>query len=181
MLNFFLQPDPLFGGVSYATGLFWLAGLAVGVYLLTQWRDANPVRYGFGRRFGMIATALSAIGLIFLLLNFFQVAPLNIRFPMYLIGLASLLYLGYAIYAYNTTLPAQIAAIKPSRVVRGTAPRGNASRGGAKTYAATPSRGGAKTYPAAGTPTGDRPPREPRPAATTTRREARRGKKRKSR
>ena len=162
-INFFIQPDPLFGNVSWATGVFWLALLAAGVYLLTQWHESNPARYRFGRQFGIVATVLSALGLVFLILNWFQVSPFNIRLWMYLIGLASLGYLGYALYAYNSKLPAQIAAMRSTRAVRGAAPRG------------------ARAYSANVTPNESRPARQPRPVATTTRREARREKKRKGR
>ncbi|HEX6289151.1 MAG TPA: hypothetical protein VFZ66_08160 [Herpetosiphonaceae bacterium] len=161
-INFFIQSDPEFGGVSWATGLFWLVLLATGVYLLTRWRDSNPVRYRFGRQFALVVTVLGVLGLVVLTLNYFQVAPFDIRLWMYLVGLASLGYLGYAMYAYNSKLPAQIAAARPARSVRGV------SRG-------------ARAYPANGTPTTPRAERPPRPVATTTRREARREKKRKQR
>jgi hypothetical protein len=161
-INFFTQPDLEFGGVSWATGLFWLALVATGVYLLTQWRESNPARLRFGRQFAIVATVLGALGLLFLILNFVQLSPFNIRLWIYLIGFASLGYTGYAAYYYASKLPAQVAATRPSRSVRGTAR-------------------GAKTYPANTAPTTPRPPREPRPIATTTRREARRDKKRKHR
>ncbi len=164
-INFFTQPDLEFGGVSWATGLFWLALLAAGVYLLTQWRESNPARYRFGRQFGMVATVLGGLGLVFLVLNFIQLSPLNIRLWMYLVGFASLGYLGYAAYLYTSKLPAQIAATRSPRSVRSSTGRG------ARTYPAN--TGGATAVP--------RPPREPRPVATTTRREARRDKKRKHR
>jgi hypothetical protein len=164
-INFFTQPDLEFGGVSWATGLFWLALLAAGVYLLTQWRESNPARYRFGRRFGMVATLLGALGLVFLVLNFIQLSPFNIRLWIYLIGFASLGYVGYSAYQYTSKLPAQVAATRATRSVRPS------------------NRRGARTYPANanGATAAPRPPREPRPVATTTRREARRDKKRKSR
>jgi hypothetical protein len=160
--NFFTQPDLEFGGVSVATGLFWLALVAAGVYLLTRWRESNPARLRFGRQFAIVATVLGALGLLFLILNYVQLSPFNIRLWIYLIGFASLGYVGYAAYYYINRLPAQVAAARPARSVR-VAPRG------------------AKSYPVNGAPAAPRPPREPRPIATTTRREARREKKRKSR
>jgi hypothetical protein len=162
-INFFIQSDPLFGNVSWATGVFWLALLATGVYLLKQWRESNPARYRFGRHFGIVTTALSALGLIFLILNWFQVAPFDIRLWIYLIGFATLGYLGFAGYVYTSKLPAQIAATRSIRPVRGSAPRG------------------ARAYSANVPPAEARPARQPRPLATTTRREARREKKRKGR
>ena len=164
MITFFTEPDPLFGGVSYATGVFWLLLLGAGIYLLTQWHDNNLVRQRFGRRFGLVATVLSAIGLVLLALNFFQVAPFNIRLGTYLLGFLSLGYLAYAVYIYTSRLPAQIAAARPMRTVRGPGTRGNA-----------------RTYTTNNATAEQRPPRPPRPVATTTRREARRDRKRKGR
>lgn len=167
-INFFTQPDVEFGGVSWATGLFWLVLLAAGVYLLTRWRESNPARLRFGRQFGIVAAVLGALGLLFLILNAAQFSPFNIRLWMYLIGFASLGYVGYAAYFYTSKLPALVSASRPVRSVRGSTVRGATARG-------------ARTYPASGTPAAPRPPREPRPIATTTRREARREKKRKGR
>lgn len=162
-INFFTQPDLEFGGVSWATGLFWLVLLGAGVYLLTRWRESNPARQRFGRQFATVGTVLGALGLLLLILNFVQLSPFNIRLWIYLIGFVSLAYVGYAAYFYTSKLPAQAVASRPARSVRGSAPRG------------------ARTYQATGTPAAPRPPREPRPVATTTRREARRDKKRKGR
>lgn len=162
-INFFTQPDLEFGGVSWATGLFWLALVGAGVYLLTRWRDSNPARQRFGRQFATIATALGGLGLLLLILNFVQLSPFNIRLWIYLLGFASLAYVGYAAYYYTSKLPALVAASRPARSVRTTGSRG------------------ARTYQASGTAAAPRPPREPRPVATTTRREARREKKRKGR
>jgi hypothetical protein len=164
MINFFTEPDPVFGGVSYATGIFWLVMLATGVYLLTRWRESNPIRYRFGRQAGLVSIVLSVIGLALLALNAAEVAPFNIRLGIYLMGFISLGYVAYALYTYLSRLPAQVAATKSVRTVR-----------------APGSRSGARTYPANTAPAEPRAPRPPRPVATTTRREARRDKKRKSR
>ena len=169
-LNFFTESDPVFGPISVVTGLFWLALLAFGVYALRGAVDANPSRARFMRRFAMVASILGGVGALLLLLNLLGVPGFNIRLWMYLVAFATLGYLGYTIYEYNTRLPAQIAATRPTRVAR---PQSQGPRGGARTY---PANG--TTTPTTTTP---KPPREPRPVATTTRREARRDKKRKTR
>lgn len=169
-LNFFTESDPVFGPISIVTGLFWLGLLAFGIYLLRTFSHANPIRARFVRRFATVASALGGVGALLLLLNLLEVPGFNFRLWVYLVAFATLGYLGYTIYQYNTRLPAQVAASRPTRVAR---PHGQTARGGARTYAANGTNAPATTTP--------KSPREPRPLATTTRREARRDKKRKSR
>jgi hypothetical protein len=163
MINYFTQDNPPFGNISWVMVLVWLAALAFGIYLVRTYRDSNPIRLRFARQVGMITAVLGGIGVILLALKFFQVDVLEWRLWSYLVAFASLGYWGYALYYYNSKLPEQVAAARPSRVIRGT-----------------PSRG-ARTYTTGGTTEAARPAREPRPIATTTRREARRDKKRKTR
>lgn len=163
MIQYFTQARPPFGNISWTMLVVWAAALVFGLYLLRSYRDSNPVRLGFARQTGLILSALSGLGLLLLIFKFFQIPVLDWRLWSYLVAFASLGYWGYALYHYNSKLPAQIAASRPTRAVRGPAPRG-----------------GAKVYSSPGTTT-PRPPREPRPVATTTRREARRDKKRKAR
>ncbi len=164
MIEYFTEARPPFGNISWTMFVVWAAALLFGLYLLRSYRDSNPIRLRFARQTGVVLSALSGLGILLLIFKFFQVPVLEWRLWSYLVAFASLCYWGYALYQYNSRLPAQIAAVRPMRV-----PRGGAGRGGAKVY----STSGAATAP--------RPPREPRPVATTTRREARRDKKRKSR
>jgi hypothetical protein len=78
------------------------------------------------------------------------------------VALASLGYWGYALWYYTSKLPAQVAA-QGSRSARLAGGRG------------------ARAYQANGAPPAQRTPGAPRPLATTTRRAARREKKRKAR
>lgn len=164
-VQYFIESNVPFGGISWAMVVVWALTLGFGIYLLRSYRDNNPIRVRFARQVGTIATALSAVGLVLLLLKFLNVPGVEWRLWSWLVALASIGYAAWAAYQYNSKLPAQIASARPTR-----APRRVAGPGG-----------GAKTYPATGTPATPRPPREPRPVATTTRREARRDKKRKSR
>ncbi len=163
-VQYFIESNVPFGGVSGAMVFVWALALGVGIYLLRSYRDSNPTRVRFMRQAGLITAVLSGIGLVLLILKFLNVPVLEWRLWSWLVALAWLGYTGYAIYAYNTTLPSQIAASRPARVVRGSG-----------------ARGGSKVYSAPTTPAVPREPREPRPVATTTRRDARRDKKRKSR
>ena len=163
-VQYFIESNVPFGGVSGAMLFVWALALGIGVYLLRSYRDSNPVRARFMRQAGLITAILSGTGLVLLLLKFLNVPVLEWRLWGWLVALAWLGYTGYAIYTYNTTLPAQIAANKPARIVRSSG-----------------SGGRSKVYSAPTTPVTPREPREPRPIATTTRREARRDKKRKGR
>lgn len=164
-VRYFIEPNVPFGGVSTAMALVWAVALGVGVYLLRSYRDNHQVRTRFVQRAALIASVLSGVGLVLLVLKFLNVPVVEWRLWSWLVALAWLGYLGYTIYFYNSRLPVQIATSRPMRTVRS-----QAGRHTARMYAA----GG----DGASTP---KPPREPRPVATTTRRDARRDKKRKSR
>ncbi|MDP9314999.1 MAG: hypothetical protein M3R24_29715 [Chloroflexota bacterium] len=164
MIEYFTQDPPPFGNISWTMLVVWAAVLVFGLYLLRSYRDSNPIRLRFARQTGLVLSTLSGLGLLLLVFKFFQVPVLDWRLWSYLVAFASLGYWGYALYQYNSKLPAQLAASRPTRVTRGA-----------------PSRGGAKVYSTGGAAPTPRPPREPRPVATTTRREARRDKKRKGR
>ncbi len=163
MIQYFTQESPPFGNISWTMLVVWAVALGFGLYLLRSYRDSNAARLRFAQQAGLILSVLSGLGLLLLVFKFFQIPVLDWRLWSYLVALASLGYWGYAVYEYNTKLPAQIAATRSTRAVPG-----GASRGGAKVYSST----------GVAAP---RPPREPRPIATTTRRDARRDKKRKGR
>ncbi len=162
MIEYFTQANPPFGNVSVVMALLWLATLAFGAYLLRSYRSANRARLAFARQVAVVTIALSALGLVLLALKYANVAVLEWRLWGYLVALASLGYWGYALWYYNSKLPAQAAAqgARPARLAGGR---------------------GARAYQTNGAPSESRAPREPRPIATTTRRAARREKKRKAR
>lgn len=165
MIEYFTQANPSLGNISWTMAVVWVAALAVAVYLLRSYRTSNPVRSRFVRQAATIAAALSVFGIVLLILKFAALPVLSWRLWSYLVAIASLAYWGYAIYRYNQ-LPTQVAT---SRAVRTSA--GSTNRGGR----------GVRVYQANGAPTPPKEPRAPRPVATTTRREARRDKKRKGR
>jgi hypothetical protein len=160
MIEYFTQANPPFGNISIVMTLLWLATLGLGAYLLRSYRSQIPLRLRFVRQAAIITLVLSLIGVGLMVLKYLQVPVFEWRLWGYLAAFASLGYWGWALYYYNSKLPAQVA-VQAGRGAR-------ASRG-------------ARTYAANVTPPPARPAREPRPVATTTRREARRDKKRKTR
>lgn len=166
-VRYFIEPNVPFGGISTAMALIWAVTLGIGIYLLRSYRDNNPIRTRFLQRVGLIEAILGGVGLVLLLLKLIGVDVLEWRLWGWLVALAWLGYTAYAIYAYTTRLPVQIATTRPMRTGRPQSGRGNA-----RTYAVSGNSAADSTA---------KPPREPRPIATTKRREARREKKRKSR
>lgn len=165
---YFIESNVPFGRISIFMVLVWLVTAGIGLYLLRAYTDRNPLRQRFVRQVGLFEAALAGVGLVLLVFKYFNVPVLEWRLWTYLVVLAWLGYTGYAAWFYTSRLPAIIAAT--SRIGRGQRPQ--ISRG------SRPS-GNARTYPANGA--ADASPREPRQPATTTRREARRERKRRSR
>lgn len=162
-VRYFIESAPPFGNISWTMLVVWAVAAAVGIYLLRSYRDKNPIRLRFVRQVGVITTTLSVVGILLLALKFFNVPVLEWRLWSYLVAFGSLGYWGYALYVYNSKLPALIATTRPVRAVRGPTSR---TMRASQVNSAVPE---------------PREPRAPRPVATTTRREARRDKKRKSR
>ena len=178
MFTFFTEADPVFGRISWTTGVIWLAALGLSAYVLTRWQTSNPARRRFWRRWAIGTVALAGLTVVALVLNFFEVPFFNIRAWIYLFSLATLAYWAYAAYFYFTKLPGDVAAAaRASRPVR-TSQR-NAAPARAKVYntKASQSTKAQQTNGISAQP----PAREPRPVATTSRRESRRDRKRRSR
>ncbi len=163
MENYFTQPQPGFGGVSWTMGVVWVLGLVVGIYLFTQWQDPNPLRLRFGRRVGLATAILSLLGIFALVFKFMEIPRLEWRVWSYLLAFATLGLWGWAIYFWVKRLPALVASTRSSRSTRATSQR--------KERTAQPNGSASETQTH----------RQPRPEATTTRREARRERKRRSR
>lgn len=182
MFTFFTEADPVFGRISWTTAVIWLAALGLSAYFLTRWQTSNAARRRFWRRWAIGTVAVAGLTVVALVLNFFEVPFFNVRGWIYLFSLATLAYWAYAAYFYFTKLPADVAAAaRASRPVR--ANQRNAAPARAKVYnnAQQPR---AKVYNNGQQTTGtqaQQPAREPRPQATTSRRESRRERKRRSR
>jgi hypothetical protein len=183
MFTFFTEADPVFGRISWTTGVIWLAALGLSAYFLTRWQTSNLARRRFWRRWALGTLVIGGLTVVALVLNFFEVPIFNIRAWIYLFSLATLAYWAYAAYFYFTKLPGDVAAAaRASRPVRANQRGTQPVR--AKVYNDTKAQGArAKVYnnkQTNATPE-QQPAREPRPVATTSRRESRRDRKRRSR
>jgi hypothetical protein len=179
MFTFFTEADPVFGRISWTTGVIWLAALGLSAYVLARWQPANAARRRFWRRWAIGTVAVAGLTLLALVLNFFEVPAFNIRAWIYLFSLATLTYWAYAAYFYFTKLPSDVAAAaRASRPVRTN--QRSAAPARAKVYNNTKTQQNTKAQPTNGTPA-QQPAREPRSVATTSRRESRRDRKRRSR
>jgi len=161
MLDYFFSDAPGFGRMSWLLMLGWLLSLGAGAYLYAIWRERNPVRARFFRRFGLGLSILSAVGLLLLALKAIGIPYLGWRIWSYLAALVTLGFLGWAGWFYLRRFPQLLAA---------TGRQSGRAGGASRTYESNGSRQAQPRAVAA-----------PRPVATTGRREARRDKKRRSR
>lgn len=134
-----------------------IAAMVAGIYLSFLRNDDHPVRGLVSRQLGYALMALGGTGVAVGALRLAAVEPFTMPLWLYLALLFDLLLLGYALYYTRAVLPALIAAA-PSR--RGSG-RQSATRLPSGANGAAPS--------------------DPRPVATTGRRDARRDRKRRNR
>jgi hypothetical protein len=119
----------------------------------------NPARLAYRKRTATGLMIVAGLGVAQLITRMIKLDGIEWRLWSYLILLALVIYTAYALWDFRNRLPAQIAALgKTQRVDR--------SIGSRKPNAAGTSAGASAA------------PSEPRPVATTGRREARRAKKR---
>jgi hypothetical protein len=169
-LGYMTQTDPGVGGIGLLVALIWAGAVIAAVLTLRADPPLNPVRAAFRRRLAVAAAVLGGAGLLHLLLRWIEtlvgtagddtLPVIDWRLWTYLIFLAGIGYLIY-VYVYMRTRYAQeVAANRQMRVVKPAQQR--------RLQPTTASSERAE-------------PAEPRPVATTTRREARRDRKRRSR
>jgi hypothetical protein len=167
MFDFFTQPDPEFGRISWTMGLVWFAALVASVYVLARWQETNAIRRRFWRQVAIGTLVLGGLGIVALVLNALQIPPFNIRAWMYLLAVVTLAFWGWAAYYATQRLPKLTAAAARTS--------GRQARAGARS---TPQ---VRVYNQPDDSAGERPARAPRPVATTSRRESRRERKRRNR
>jgi hypothetical protein len=160
--------DAGFGPRSWFALVTWLILFALGMYLYSLWQERNPVRARFFRRLGLGLSIVSGLGVVQLLLRRIGVPVVGWPIWGYVIALATLLFAGWALWFHQARLPALLGTTA------------GPAAGGRRPVAR--SGQGARTYPANGSrPVAPAAPAPPRPVATTSRREARRERKRKGR
>ncbi|HEY1012292.1 MAG TPA: hypothetical protein VGE07_06255 [Herpetosiphonaceae bacterium] len=159
-MDYFINAQPGFPfTASPALGLFalWVLVVIGAIFWLRAQAPKNQARQAFRQRTATALLVIGGLGIVQLLTRTFLVPVIEWRLWTYLIFFVGL---GYAVYAFNysrTRLAAQVAATKGARPERQSA---IASR----------------KAPVPPTPPGTKS--EPRPVATTGRRDARRERKR---
>ena len=171
-MDYLIRIDPEYGGVSQLMTLVWLGVFFTGIMLLRGQPPSNPVRAAFRRRTALGAVIFGGVGIVQLLLRVVEnqigtpyddtIPALDFRLWSYLILLAGLVFLGFSVRYWRTRYRQEVAASKQMRVVKPTQQR-----------RAQPN----KVAPANNATVES----EPRPVATTSRREARRDRKRRGR
>lgn len=166
MSDYFLSQNPGFGPLSWLSLLAWGLLLAAGLYLYTSWHERNPVRARFVRQLGLVLSVLAGLGVALLAVKGLGIPVLDYRIWGYLVALATVIYGIWAAASYQR--------ISQQAVAAGRTP------GAVRRQPVAPGRG-ARTYSTNGPVASETRTVQPRPVATTGRREARRDKKRKSR
>ncbi|NJM06438.1 hypothetical protein HC891_09960 [Candidatus Gracilibacteria bacterium] len=157
-MDYFVTPAPYLGGYGWAFFILQAVAAAIGVYCAFFFEDNIPVRAAFARRIGYVLLIAGLVGVTLGILRLLNVPVLNQRFWFYALLLAEI---GAGFYIYNfarTTYAGQMAEYKA-----------NSSKGRQR----QPQRA-LTTQPV----NPGVPPSEPRPMATTSRRDARRDRKR---
>ncbi len=156
-ISYMTMADPRFGPLAWIFFLAQILGVGAGAYLYFMHTERNPARQNFMRQLGLALMILAGVGVALGALRLLNVPLFNQRFWFWIQAVVELGVGGYIVYYMRTVLP----NLEREARMRGT-------------------KGGGPRQARAMTGT-DQPPSEPRPVATTGRREARRDRKRKSR
>lgn len=166
LLTYLTVPTTSFGALAWA---FFIAQIAValgGVYLAFLRSDSHPIRRQALRRLGYAMLAAGALGTLFGALRLAALEPFTARYWFYGLAVVELGLAAYALFYARTNYPAQVAEFE-------RASRGRGSQRGARPQPALHVNGSSK---AGGTTLAETPP-----MASSTRRDARRDRKRRSR
>jgi hypothetical protein len=161
--NKLIHDNPGFNTPSLSLGALVLyIFVVVGAVLwLRSLPPKNPARLAYRKRTATGLLIIAGLGVAQMITRMIKLDGIEWRLWSYLILLALVLYAAYAFWDSRTRLPAQMAVLgKTQRVDRAI---------GSRKPNAAGSSAGSSTSPT---------PSEPRPVATTGRREARRAKKR---
>jgi hypothetical protein len=172
--NYLATPSAQFGFLAWLFFALQIAGALAGLYIWYIRTDSNPVRRALWRQLGIGLTIVGGVGVLFALLRLADVPFFNRRFWFYLLLLLDVVLGIYVLYFARTSYPKLVAAAQTNR-----------SRAAASGRPMTQQRAMAvKTaQPAAKASAPNAPPSVPEPPVrtTSTRREARRERKRRSR
>ncbi len=145
-----------FGPLAWIFFIGQILGVGAGAYLYFMHTERNSARQTFMRQLGLALMILGGVGVALGALRLLNLSVLNQRFWFWLQMIVELGVAGYVFYYIRSVLPGLERAAAGSRAGRSGAPRPP------------------KSIP------GDAAHATPRPVATTSRRDARRDRKRKS-
>ena len=147
---------PVFGPLAWIFFIGQILGVGAGAYLSFMHSERNPARQTFMRQLGLALMILGGVGVALGALRLLNVPVMNQRFWLWIQLLVELGVAGYVFYHMRSVLPGLERAAAGARGGRPGAPRPPKPIPGAAAHAT------------------------PRPVATTSRRGARRDRKRKS-
>jgi hypothetical protein len=159
IMGYFTTAAPQFGPLGWIFFLGQILGAGAGAYLYFMHTERNSARQTFLGQVGIGLLILGGVGVLMGAVRLFNVPTLNQHLWFWLQAVVELGFVGYIVYYSRNVLP---------NLERSAAPSARSGKPNA-TRAARPANGG---NPA---------PAVPRPVATTSRRDARRDRKRKSR
>ncbi|MFV9507912.1 MAG: hypothetical protein AB4911_25470 [Oscillochloridaceae bacterium umkhey_bin13] len=156
MLSYLTTPAPQLGALAWTFFIGQILAVAAGAYLVFRHTERNPARHTFMRQLGYAAMILGGVGILFGVVRLLNVPTLNMPLWFWVQAVVELGVVIYVIYYMRSVLP-NLEREARARGIKNPAP-------------ARPTRSLAN---------GETTPAEPRPVATTSRREARRDRKRK--
>lgn len=154
-----------FGALEWIFLIAQVALAVAGIYLSFLRAEPHPIRRATARNFGYALLALGALGIIFGVLRLAGVQIFTMPIWFTLATVLEAILAAYAAYFLLSVLPTRVAAYDEANRSKGT----RRSVGRPQPALQVPGSNGAPSF------------NEPRPVATTTRRDARRDRKRKSR
>jgi hypothetical protein len=151
-ITYLTTPSPQFGTLAWLFFILQILGVAAGAYLVYAHTERNPARLAFLRQLGIALLVVGGVALLMAALRLLNVPVVNQRLWFWITLLIELALAGYLTYYVRNVLPGLEQAQAGRRPARAQ-PRGMVS----------------ESAPAA-----------PRPVPITSRRDARRDRKRKS-
>lgn len=156
MLSYLTTPAPEFGTLAWGFFIGQILGVAAGAYLSFWHTERNPARQTFLRQLGYALMILGGIGVLFGALRLLNMPTLNTPLWFWVQAVVELAVAIYVIYYMRTVLP----NLEREARARGIKAPATGRSGRSQSNGATE-------------------PAPPRPVATTSRRDARRERKRK--
>ncbi len=161
--SYYLAASSQLGWLGWSFVLIQVAGVAAGLYLMFVRRESNALRRTLLYQLSIALLVIGGIGVLLGVLRLANVPVFNQRYWFYLQLLVELGLAAYIVYYVRSVYPALMAQSQSSR-----------GKGGAR-------RDAARSLSSQAHQNGTAGPVPPRPVATTSRREARRDRKRKGR